>query len=315
MQKYKSLILKITISGLLFYFLFRQIDLATVMNNFRNMNYSYIPFVLAFLILNYVFSSLRWKALLIFEATEHVKIHYLTKLYFVGSFFNNFMPTSIGGDVYKFVKLGKKINNMTHGFSATFMERFTGVIILFLITLISFPLVLSDLVDLGSYLNFASASTRMFSVLLSVFVFVLFLLGLRFGLWFLKMASGRVSKLEKLYNSISAYKGERKVISMALLTSVVVQLLSIFTQYFIFLALGVQIPVLYALTVFPVIALASFLPISLNGIGVQDGLYANLFAVVGIAPAISLSASILYHLFRLVVSLVGGVLYAFGKDV
>jgi uncharacterized membrane protein YbhN (UPF0104 family) len=91
-------------------------------------------------------------------------------------------------------------------------------------------------------------------------------------------------------------------------------LLAIFTQYFIFLAMGVDLPVLYALFIFPVITLASFFIPSLNGVGVQDGLYIQLFGLVGVGSAVALSASIIYHLFRLGVSLIGGFFYAFEKD-
>ncbi|MBN1162293.1 flippase-like domain-containing protein [Patescibacteria group bacterium] len=313
MQKYKSLIIKILVSILLFGFLFSKIDVNSVVQNFSLIDFTYVPVIILLLVLNYVLSSVRWKALLIFDNTDDVSVSYLTTLYFVGSFFNNFMPTSIGGDVYKFVKLGKKIGSIAHGFSATFMERFTGVIILFLITLLSFPLVLSDFVDLpvvGSVLG----GSKVKSVLLSIFIFILFILGLRIGLWVLEKASERFPKLKKIYSSVSEYENRQDIIKTALLTSVLVQLMSIFTQYFIFSALGVRIPIFYTFTVFPVIALISFLPISLNSIGVQDALYVNLFGVVGISPEISLSASILYHLFRLGVSLIGGLLYALGKD-
>ena len=109
------------------------------------------------------------------------------------------------------------------------------------------------------------------------------------------------------------YKGKNKVLLIAFLTSFIVQFLAIFTQYFIFLALGVRLPLFYSLFVFPVITLASFFIPSLNGVGVQDALYVQLFQVVYIIPELALSASILYHLFRLGVSLIGGVLYAAGK--
>jgi len=62
--------------------------------------------------------------LLIHEKSNEVSRLYLFKLYFVGAFFNNFMPTSIGGDVYKVYKLGKKIDSPVVGFSSVFTERF-----------------------------------------------------------------------------------------------------------------------------------------------------------------------------------------------
>ena len=103
---------------------------------------------------------------------------------------------------------------------------------------------------------------------------------------------------------------KKSILFYAFVTSLIVQLLGIFTQFFIFKGLGVNLNVLYSLLVFPIITLASFFIPSLNGLGVQDLLYERLF--IGVTLAIS--ASLLYHFFRLLVSLIGGILYAFEKN-
>jgi len=75
----------------------------------------------------------------------------------------------------------------------------------------------------------------------------------------------------------------------------------------------VKLPIFYAFFVFPVITLAGFFIPSLNGLGVQDVLYISFMGQVGVSESLAISASVLYHLSRLIVSLVGGVLYAMGK--
>jgi uncharacterized membrane protein YbhN (UPF0104 family) len=124
----------------------------------------------------------------------------------------------------------------------------------------------------------------------------------------------KFEKLKKIYNSITLYREYKKVIFWAFITSFLIQLFAIFTQYFVFKALGVTLPLAYSLFIFPIVTLASFLIPSLNGIGVQDALYMRFFLTVGVVGPVSLSASIIYHLFRLGVSLIGGALYAVGKD-
>lgn len=293
MKKYKGLILKLAVSVLLISFIFLKLDKEEFVSNFKNFNAVYAPLIILFLILNYVVSSIRWKALLIHGNSENISIKYLTSLYFIGAFFNNFMPTSMGGDVYKIYRLGKKINSPADAFSSTFMERFTGFIALGLISVVS-------MVQLWGWLG--------------ILLFAGFIVGFFVGLKALDFLSKKFKKLEKLNTSFSMYKTNYKVLTTAFVTSFIVQLLSIFTQYFVFLALGVKLPLFYALVVFPVITLAGFFIPSLNGIGVQDSLYMQLFATVGVATSLSLSASIIYHLFRLGVSLIGGVAYAVSKD-
>lgn len=310
-KKSKQAILKIFVSTALFGIIFWQVDLDSVVSSFGLLNLSYLPLLIGFLILNYLVSSVRWKFLLVHKNSKKVTIKYLTSLYFIGSFFNNFMPTSIGGDVYKVIALGKKIKSNTDAFSATFMERFTGVIALVIISYFG-------LVQTFDYWLFQMpeiVSTN--PTLVLIFKGVLF-----FGFWiaavggflFLKLLAKRLSLADKVYKSLLKYKGKNKVLFSAFVTSFIVQLFAIFTQYFVFTALGIDLPLEYSLFIFPVITLASFLIPSLNGLGVQDALYMQLFLSVGIPREISLSASIIYHLLRLFVSLFGGILYAFGKE-
>ena len=293
LTKTHKLILKIVVSSVLIFVIFTKVDKTQLIENIKLLNWLYVPFILLFIILNYVIGAFRWKKMLIFKNTEHVKVNYLVNLYFIGSFFNNFMPTSIGGDVYKVFKLGKKIHNTTDAFTSTFMERFSGVFVLMLVSIF------------GLVNNYGA-----WVILIFIFFIACFFIGIKF----LDLVSRKIIGLRKMYDSLMTYKGQNRVISYALFTSIFVQILAIATHYLMFLAIGVKLPVFYSLFIFPIITLAGFFIPSLNGLGVQDALYMQMFAVVGVPTEISLSASILYHLSRLTVSLIGGILYALGKD-
>ena len=311
MKKYGNLIVKILVSGLLFYLIFSRIDKTVLLENIKLLDMKFVPLIVGLLIANYVVSSFRWKSLLIHKKSEGVSVKYLTSLYFIGSFFNNFMPTSMGGDVYKVYALGKKIKSTADAFAATFMERFTGVVVLVLISYFGL------LKTLDFWLLQLPKNVTDNTFLLFSFKFFLF-----FGFWILsilgmlslKFFSTKVTILKKLHDSFLVYRGEYKILFWAIFTSFIVQLIAIFTQYFIFSALGVPLTIGPALFVFPLITLAGFFIPSLNGLGVQDTLYMQFFSLVGVSAELALSASVLYHLFRLGVSLIGGVLYALGKD-
>lgn len=291
----KKTVLKIAISITLLAVILVKVNRQQLIQNISKMNPWYIPIVVGLIVLNYFVSSIRWKKLLIHSNTSHIGVKYLTSLYFIGSFFNNFMPTSVGGDVYKVVKLGKKLGNNTNAFTATFMERFTGVVALLFIS--------------------SGALIKLLGIW-GVLIFLSVLVGIPVGYIALGLVTKKIKKLQKIYDSISVYKKSPKVLLAAFLTSFIVQLCAIFAQYLIFISVGANFPPFYALFIFPVIILASFFIPSLNGIGVQDALYIQLIAqpTPGLTADLALSASILYHLARLGVSLVGGVLYALNKD-
>jgi len=292
-SKNLKLLVKLVVSVVLLTIIFSRIDKESLIESIRLIDLKYAPIIVLLLILNYVVGAFRWKSLLVHKNSDRASVPYLINLYFIGAFFNNFMPTTVGGDVYKIYKLGKKINSTVDSFSATFMERFTGIIALVLISVVSLVKLLG---------------------LWGVILFVGFLLSIIAGFLVLSFLDTKFDKLKKIYNSITLYREYKKVIFWAFITSFLIQLFAIFTQYFVFKALGVTLPLAYSLFIFPIVTLASFFIPSLNGIGVQDALYMRFFLTVGVAGPVSLSASIIYHLFRLGVSLIGGALYAMGKD-
>ncbi len=311
MKKRKKIIIKIVVSVCLLVFLISKIDFAEVVPVIKQMNLMYAPLIILLLVLNYVVSSIRWENLLIFEHGKDVTVFYLTKLYFIGAFFNNFMPTSIGGDVYKIFKLGKKINSQANAFSATFMERFTGVLALVLISYIG----LIQTWDFWlSFFPQAVLANTLLLIFIKIGIFAGFWVGIAGGFVALNYGAKKIKGVKKIFDSLLLYRGKNAVLLNAFGTSFIVQLIAITTQYFIFKSLGVDLPILYSLFVFPIITLASFFIPSLNGIGVQDFLYVQLFAVVGVPAIVAISASLLYHFFRLVVSLAGGVFYVLQND-
>jgi len=293
MSKTLKLLLKILVSGALLVIIFLRVDKESLIESIRILDLRYAPVIVLLLVLNYVVGAFRWKSLLVHKNSDSVGVPYLINLYFIGAFFNNFMPTTVGGDVYKVYKLGKKINSTVDSFSATFMERFTGVIALVLISVVSLVQLLG---------------------LWGAILLVGFILSILVGFIALSFLSSKYEKLKKIYDSIILYRKHKKVIFWAFITSFLIQLFAIFTQYFVFKALGIDLPITYAMFIFPIITLASFFIPSLNGVGVQDALYMRFFLTVGVVEPVSLSASIIYHLFRLGVSLIGGVLYGLGKD-
>ncbi|MFC1621916.1 lysylphosphatidylglycerol synthase transmembrane domain-containing protein [Patescibacteria group bacterium] len=108
MKKNLQLITKIVVSSVLLGIILWRVDKPMLVENIKLLDLRYVPFIFILIALNYIVGSFRWKALLIHKNSEHVTVPYLTSLYFIGAFFNNFMPTSVGGDVYKVYRLGKK---------------------------------------------------------------------------------------------------------------------------------------------------------------------------------------------------------------
>ncbi len=292
-KNFKKTILKISVSLVLAVALYVMIDKEQFVTSITHLNLLFLPLIFALVVTNYVISSVRWKKLLgIFENSSNIPLTSLIKLYFIGAFFSNFLPTSIGGDVYKAVRLGKVMNDPSKAFASTFMERFSGVVILAV---------------------FSSVGLIFTFKMLGVGLFIAFWVCALIGLKSMDLIGSKVKRLEKFVDAVKVYFTRKDILSYAFITSIFVQVCSVFTQHFIFVALGFDIPIAYSFFAFPVIILASFIIPSQNSFGVQDVLYATFFASLGITSADAVSASVIYHLVRLVISLVGGLFYALEK--
>jgi uncharacterized membrane protein YbhN (UPF0104 family) len=299
MNKHLSLSLKIIVSSLLIVYVVSTNDLVKVYESLSNVNLSFILFASFLLILNYIFSSLRWYYL---NIDKTVSFLYLLKLYFVGAFFNNFLPTSIGGDSYKIYKLGQKIGSTTHAFTSTFLERFIGMLTLLILSIYGFFLFSST-----------DVKTILITFIFVIFSFLFFLIYYPKYTFKPKALAKIFDILDKVHNSFHRYIKFPRIIFISFLLSFIVQFSAIFSQFFVFRSLGVLLPIDFSFFSFPLIFISGYAIPSLNGLGSQEVLYQTFFIQIGLNSAVIVASSFLYHTVRLGVSLIGGIIYAFEK--
>jgi uncharacterized protein (TIRG00374 family) len=70
--------------------------------------------------------SVRWKILLLVYNIK-VKLNKLYSYYLIGLFFNNFLPTSIGGDIVRIMKIVRISDDKTQGTASVIIERIVGM--------------------------------------------------------------------------------------------------------------------------------------------------------------------------------------------
>lgn len=233
----------------------------------------------------------------------------LVLLYFVGLFFNQLLPTSVGGDVVRGYQLGKQEGRMADAFASVFMERITGLVVLvvFAVAAVALYAPLRDDIRLVSLV----AATG-----------VAFALGLALVLsrrasaaaarWSRWSAVGRLlAKATALQSAIRLYGGQRRALSMAMVLSLAFYAVTVAITYVGCLAFGVRVPVQDLLAAVPIILLLFMLPISLGGIGLQEWAYFFVLQIIGVSPAVGLSLGLLFRLRSIAFALVGGLAYPF----
>ncbi len=259
-------------------------------------------------------SAKKWQVLL--RAKEEVKsLLYVWKIYYIGTFFNLFLPTNVGGDVIKAHKMSKTSQNSVEAYSSVFMERFTGLAAILILALVSTTLYLEEL--------------PLQILLLIYFVVTPLILGTGF-LLLRKSLIQRFSsiyerifgsfnpfsireKVGKLYNSINLYRHKKKALTSALAISLLFHLLLILTNYILALSIGMNVAIHYFFIFIPISAVLLFLPISIKGFGVREVIYVYFFTNAGATAAQAVSLSFLVHLVGIISSIIGGLVYLYSK--
>ena len=132
-------ILKIVVSaGLLVYLLVFQIDVRELWSVVRQARWGYLVVAMILMIMGTALRAVRWQVLL--QALDiHVPLRRLVQLYFIGAFFNIFLPTGLGGDAVKMAELARSTGRAPEAVGTTLVDRATGLWVLFVLALLALP--------------------------------------------------------------------------------------------------------------------------------------------------------------------------------
>ncbi|MFO0417351.1 MAG: YbhN family protein [Pseudomonadota bacterium] len=228
----------------------------------------------------------------------------LSGLYLVGYFVNIFTPSFIGGDVVRSMALGGGVDR-ARAVSATFLERYSGIVAMLAMALVA---------SLSSSL--VTPQIRIFTVAAA--------LGCAVGTWFLlSPALGRCLKLLPLPQRVSQIMdriqqglrwgvADRSLLARALLLSVVFHLLTVVNTAAVGWAVGWRdIPWQGLMVVVPLILLVGALPVSPQGLGIQEGAFVFFLSAIGATASQALAIALVLRAKSYILALCGGVVWFF----
>ncbi len=275
------------------------------------------PFYLAMsflvsVVMNLV-SSYKWQVLLRSKRIG-VSLYRLFALYYIGKFFNLFLPTGMGGDVARVYELGRITGTNTESLASVFLERFTGMIMLTVVSLAAVVISLREY-DLPIITNSLAACV----VLVSLVIWLT--LDRRPLALFNRLLVSRVrsleriaGKLERIHEAIRAYKDDLPSLMYAFAISAVFYFLAVINVWVSALAFSSEVDFLTVLVAVPAIMLIMNLPVSIGGLGLMEAAYTIIFTSFGYSSGLALSTALLIRLKTLVDGVVGGLFYATRPD-
>ena len=238
LKKLLKPLLQLLVTALALYLVLRKTDVAKLFGIIRSANPWYLLLSLLFFNISKLFNAVRLNRF--FKAIGiELSALYNLKLYYLGMFYNLFLPGGIGGDGYKIYILQKNHSmKMINVFHAVLWDRICGIFALVFLSVIlllpsTFALKLPQLVP--------------YAWLLLVALYPLALL------------------LNKLF-----YKQFIGIFTITALESLLVQIAQVISAFFILQAISLQANHIDYLAIFLMSTVATILPITIGGAGARE---------------------------------------------
>jgi uncharacterized membrane protein YbhN (UPF0104 family) len=301
---------KLGVSAGLLAFLFSRVDTSAFFERIRNASPAWLVAALGVYFANVLASTWRWRLLL---DAQHVRVPSgsLLTSYLVAGFFNNFLPSNIGGDVIRIRDTAPAAGSKTLATTVVLVDRGIGLLGLVLVAAIGAtvaaavrgdgaPPIWPSWLWAGFFLATGGAlpavlAPRGFTRLLKP-------LSVVHPVWV-------GERIDKLTGALGRFRDQPAALAFCFGGAVVVQVLLVLFHAAVVHSLGLPIGLWDLAVIVPVSFLVQMLPVSMNGFGVREAAFSIYLTRLGVsiesAVLLPLAAAALVMAF----SLSGAALY------
>jgi uncharacterized membrane protein YbhN (UPF0104 family) len=295
------LCLKATISITLLWLLVSRVDFARLWSVARTASLAWLGLALAIYAGMVLLSTWRWGLLLTAQGIS-LRFRTLASSFLVATFFNNFLPSNIGGDVVRVADTAPYAGSKTVATTVVLLDRVLGLIALLAVAAGASALAMAAGIPLTGVGYIWIALTGLLAGLLFVLVYPDLFARMMHGI-----AGGRgegiQTRLLNLLGTVSRFAGQPGPLGTAFLGALAVQLLLVGFYMCAARSLSVPLPLMAAAVVVPVSLAIQMVPVSINGLGVREAVFAFFFKSLGLnvgsALTLSLGSAALIMLFSL----------------
>lgn len=302
-SSYLGVAIRITVTAGIFWLILRSIDLDAVVETFKGIVPRLLLLGIVFQMLSTLLASWRWY-LVMQRLGFTMSFPFFMRSYFKGSFFNQGLPTSIGGDAIRVLDVARHGFRKREAFYGVFIDRVLGLVGLLLLNLLANALnpellprgifIMINLIVMGGLVGFI-------------------------GLYlFRHLEWPRRWRPTRIFHTISCNLGRVfvtvRVGATQIGLSIVVHLLALTAIFLVGRSVEMDFDLLTFLIIVPPVILLTLVPVSLAGWGVREGAMIGLFTLIGADTPVVLSMSILYGIVLIVASLPGLLVYLSGRQ-
>jgi uncharacterized membrane protein YbhN (UPF0104 family) len=293
-------VLKLAVSLLLLGWLVAGMEWGSIWSTLAGIDPVWLLPAAGWIVAAVVVSVIKWKLIL---DVQGLRVGWLDlwRAYWIGLFFNNFLPSSIGGDAFRVLHVGRLTEDTAGVTASVVVERLLS------------SLAMAGLGLAASYFAVRGSGQVMLLFALLLAASLLLTGWLAWG-WIPAALAGGQDKIRcfirRFVSSGWWLRRHPKTLLWTLFWSLVFQVTYVAANYSLFQGLGLfQVGPGDAMFVIPAAGAIAMIPLSINGYGIREGAYVYLLAPLGVSSAPAFSSSVLFAFLVSLCSLWGGVLW------
>lgn len=301
MRRLLLLLLKAAISILLLALALRSVDLSVVGERLSRFDFSWLALALVVSAAQVVLLAIRWRQIAA-VCDAPLGLAAATQICFITSFFNQVLPSTVGGDAARVWLLARKTGGWARAAYSVLIDRVVGVFVLALLVIVCLPWTLelirdplarAGLIAIGSgavagALLFLSLGTRPWPL---------------FERWRLPRHLTQAARMAWLLAR------SRRPAAIVLASSLAIHLATMAVAWCCIKAVAAPVGFAQVLFLMPPVLLISTVPISIAGWGLRESGMVAAFAYAGLAQSDGLTLSLLYGAVGFALGIVGGAVW------
>jgi len=296
--------IKILVSVCLLGYLLYAVDWGSATAVLRNVDPVALFFAVLIVSVQVLISAWKWQISLSVHALQW-HMGKLLRIIVIASFFKNFLPTGIGGDIYRVYRTLPADGPKSRAVSAVLLERVVGLLSL---------LFLGAIGEAVIYMHSGDAITRFLILVFALPLIVAAMLPRLLQPTLLRPSLNKLareSKLEFLTDNANLILGQKHRLIYLMCVSLLFQALAILAIVLLFAAVRITGIVAESAVVAVMHAIAALLPISINGLGVMEGSFAFTARDLGINFQSAIIVSLMLRFVMLLVGAAGAIAYLY----
>jgi hypothetical protein len=304
MRRPLLLLLKAAVSILLLYLSLRSVNLTVLGERLSRIEAEWVAAALALMAAQVVFMAVRWRTI-VAQCGAHLPLTAALRISFIASFFNQVLPSTVGGDAARVWMLARRGGGWAKATYSVLIDRIAGVFVLALLVIGSLPWTLTLVRDpIARTVLLLIGGCAIAGAI--VFMAIGVLRSRRLDRWMLtrhlveiSRAAWRVCRSGQALASVAA-------------ASFAIHVMTISAAWCLVQSIDATASFAYLLFLIPPVLLITTIPVSIAGWGLREGSMIVAFGYAGLAASDGLIVSVLIGLAMFAIGGLGGIIWIVG---